>query len=63
MKVDDLYLRRTMTKKAYKELQKKQRGVNGFNTGTRTMKDAHDRMVQKVNWNAVCRSSYDDYEL
>lgn len=52
-----------MTKKAYKELQKKQRGVNGFNTGTRTMKDAHDRMVQKVNWNAVCRSSYDDYEL
>lgn len=32
--------RKSMTKKAYKELQKNQRVLNGFNTGTRTMKTA-----------------------
>lgn len=31
-------IKKTMTKKAYKELQKSRRATNGFNTGTRTMK-------------------------
>lgn len=30
--------RKSMTKKQWLELQKKQRGTNGFNTGTRDMK-------------------------
>ena len=30
--------RKSMTKKAWLELQKKQRNINGFNTGTRDMK-------------------------
>ena len=30
--------RKSMTKKKWLELQKKQRNVNGFNTGTRDMK-------------------------
>lgn len=30
--------KKSMTKKAWKEKQKKQRVLNGFNTGTRTMK-------------------------
>lgn len=30
--------RKEMTKKAWKELQKKNRTTNGFNTGTRDMK-------------------------
>ena len=30
--------RKDMTKKAFKELQKKNRATNGFNTGTRDMK-------------------------
>jgi len=40
-----------MTKKAYKALQKIQRGTNGFNTGTRTMKTAKypTRQEQKNN--------------
>ena len=29
-------LKKTMTKRAYKELQKSRRAINGFNTGTRT---------------------------
>lgn len=36
----DVILKKSMTKKAYKELQKSRRAVNGFNTGTRTMKTA-----------------------
>jgi len=36
--VDETLLRKTMTKKAYIELQKSRRATNGFNTGTRTMK-------------------------
>ena len=32
--------RKTMTKKAWKEKQKKQRATNNFNTGTRDMKSA-----------------------
>lgn len=39
--------RKGMTKKAYKALQKIQRGVNGFNTGTRTMKSAKYPTRQK----------------
>ena len=34
----DVVLKKSMTKKAYKELQKSRRAVNGFNIGTRTMK-------------------------
>ena len=34
--------RKTMTKKAWKEKQKAQRNMNGFNTGIRTMKSAKD---------------------
>ena len=30
--------RKDMTKKAWKELQKRNRATNGFNTGTRDMK-------------------------
>lgn len=30
--------RKSMTKKKWLELQKQQRGTNGFNTGTRDMK-------------------------
>lgn len=32
--------KKSMTKKAWKEKQKKYRVTNGFNTGTRTMKSA-----------------------
>ena len=31
-------IRKTMTKKAFKEMQKNSRNLNGFNTGTRDMK-------------------------
>ena len=31
-------IKKTMTKKAWKELQKSHRATNGFNTGTREMK-------------------------
>ena len=43
-------LKKDMTKKAWKELQKSKRATNGFNTGTRTMKtDKHpSRARQKV---------------
>ena len=37
-KMEDL--RKTMTKKQWIALQKSHRAVNGFNTGTRTMKSA-----------------------
>ena len=36
--MEDILLKKSMTKKAFKELQKSRRAVNGFNTGTRTMK-------------------------
>lgn len=41
--------RKDMTKKAFKEMQKKNRVMNGFNTGTRTMKTAKNpsRQMQK----------------
>ena len=38
MKVIEFDRRKTMTKKAWKELQKQNRATNGFNTGTRDMK-------------------------
>lgn len=31
-------LKKSMTKKKWRELQKRNRGINGFNTGTRNMK-------------------------
>jgi hypothetical protein len=41
-------LRKTMTKRAYKELQKSHRATNGFNTGTRTMKsDKHPSRARR----------------
>lgn len=42
-------LKKSMTKKAYLELQKSRRVVNNFNTGTRTFKTAKkpSRQVQK----------------
>lgn len=33
-------IRKTMTKKAFKEMWKNSRNLNGFNTGTRDMKTA-----------------------
>lgn len=38
--------RKSMTKKAYKELQKKYRVTNDFNTGTRDMKS--DKMPTRA---------------
>jgi len=35
-----MYDKKKMTKKAWLEKQKEQRVLNGFNTGTRTMKSA-----------------------
>lgn len=35
-----MYDKKSMTKKAWKEKQKEQRVLNGFNTGTRSMKSA-----------------------
>lgn len=46
-------IEKTMTKKALKEFYKTQRGVNGFNTGTRTMKSAkypNRQKRKKVCW-------------
>ena len=41
-------LRKTMSKRAYKELQKSHRATNGFNTGTRTMKsDKHPSRARR----------------
>ena len=41
-------LKKTMTKRAYKELQKSHRVTNGFNTGTRTMKsDKHPSRARR----------------
>ena len=34
-----MYDKKSMTKKTWKQQQKKQRVTNGFNTGTRNMKD------------------------
>ena len=38
MKEIKFNIRKTMTKKAFKEMQKNSRNLNGFNTGTRDMK-------------------------
>lgn len=45
--------KKSMTKKAWKEVQKSQRVLNGFNTGTRTMKSAKHPTRQerkKIVW-------------
>ena len=42
MKEGNILLRRTMTKKAYNALNRSRRAVNGFNTGTRTLKSKKD---------------------
>lgn len=40
--------RKDMSKKAWKELQKSHRVINGFNTGTRTMKsDKHPSRARR----------------
>lgn len=41
-------LKKTMSKKAWQELQKQDRATNGFNTGTRTMKsDKHPSRARR----------------
>lgn len=41
-------IKKTMTKRAYKELQKSHRATNGFNTGIRTMKsDKHPSRARR----------------
>ena len=49
-------LKKQMTKKAFLDLQKKARGVNGFNTGTRTHKDGKDARNKRRNWDAEFRA-------
>lgn len=41
-----MYDKKSMTKKAWKQAQKKHRVVNGFNTGTRDMKS--DKMPTRA---------------
>lgn len=50
-------LKKTMTKKAYKELQKRNRSIvsAGMNLGTRTMRSNKDRSVQKRAVNRMLR--------
>lgn len=59
MKTIDLetQLKKTMTKKAYKELQKRNRSVVsvGMNLGTRTMRSNKDHSVQKRAVNRMLR--------
>ena len=45
-----LEMKKTMTKKTYKALMASRRGVNGFNTGTRTHKDGKDKMYDRRLW-------------
>ena len=51
-------LKKTMTKKAYKELQKRNRSIvsAGMNLGTRTMRSNKDHSVQKRAVNRMLRS-------
>jgi len=48
-KKEEMLLKKTMTKRAYLELQKSHRVINSFNTGTRTFKNAKkpSRQIQK----------------
>lgn len=47
MKHDEA-LKKTMSKKAWQELQKQNRAINGFNTGTRTHKtDKHPSRARR----------------
>ena len=41
-----MYDKKSMTKKAWKQAQKKHRVINGFNTGTRDMKS--DKMPSRA---------------
>ena len=53
--------RKDMTKKAYRELQKSQRVVNGMNTGTRTMKTAKNPSRQENKKNLKKMLDNSDY--
>lgn len=53
--------RKDMTKKAYRELQKSQRVVNGMNTGTRTMKTAKNPSRQENKKNLQKMLDNSDY--
>ena len=53
--------RKDMTKKAYRELQKSQRVVNGMNTGTRTMKTAKNPSRQENKKNLKKMLDNNDY--
>lgn len=50
-------IRKTMTKKAFKEMQKNSRNLNGFNTGTRDMKSAKNptRSVRKAEMRKIAK--------
>lgn len=53
-----MYDKKSMTKKAWKEAQKKHRVINGFNTGTRSFKNAKlsTREMEKINFKKVLDS-------
>ena len=48
-------IKKTMTKKAWKDAQKVHRVTNGFNTGTRTMKTVKNptRAMSKENFQKI----------
>lgn len=52
--------RKDMTKKAYAELQKSNRVMNSFNTGTRTMKTdkSPSRAMRKVDFQKRIREEW-----
>jgi hypothetical protein len=54
-----MYDKKSMTKKAWKEKQKQNRVVNGFNTGTRTMKTAKN--PTRADFKKELRKALDKY--
>ena len=52
--------RKDMTKRAWKELQKKNRATNGFNTGTRDMKS--EKYPTRARQKELDRKAVDNYE-
>lgn len=54
-----MYDKKSMTKKAWKEKQKQNRVVNGFNTGTRTMKTAKN--PTRTDFKKELRKALDKY--
>ena len=54
-----MYDKKSMTKKAWKEKQKEMRKMNGFNTGTRTMKTAKN--PTRADFKKELRKALDNY--